>query len=376
MNAMIALADFKKQWELSRDAYQAAVERVGRSGWLILGKEVAAFEDDLAAYWGLSHAVGCASGLDALELAFRCLGMKPGDLVLTTPLSAFATTLAILRAGGVPVFADVDSSGCIDLNHADAAIGALSTKPRFFVPVHLYGHAMNLNDLEAFSRRHDLLLIEDCAQAIGAKSNGRAVGTISRACATSFYPTKNLGAWGDGGALLTNDAEFARRSRCLRDYGQTEKYVHGEIGMNSRLDELQAALLRSVQLPKLAQQTRRRTEIAQRYRQGIRHAKLALVPPPAHSDSVWHLFPVLVKGDRAAFQQHLATRQVASAVHYPRLIPFQPAMKSVQWHSPVGGGLPRAAEFATSELSLPMHPFLTDDEVQTVIDACNSWEPQ
>lgn len=371
---MIGLANFKKQWEFSRDAYQRAIERVGQSGWLILGKEVSAFEADLAAHWGLAHAVGCASGLDALELAFRCLGMKTGDLVLTTPLSAFATTLAIVRVGAVPVFADVDASGLLDLEQAELVLASLPSKPRFIVPVHLFGHAHDLNSLERFARRHELVIIEDCAQAIGARSGDRAVGTLGSVCATSFYPTKNLGAFGDAGALLTNDPEIDARARSLRDYGQSQKYVHSEIGLNSRLDELQAALLRSVQLPALAQQTRRREAIAAKYSAEIRNPRIAIVAAPPHSKSVWHLFPTLVREQRAAFQAHLKARGVESGVHYPKLIPDQPAMRTVRWHGPPV--LPRANEFATSEVSLPMHPFLTDGEVQQVVDACNAWAPR
>ncbi len=370
---MIALANFERQWESSHQAYQAAIDRVGRSGWLILGQEVTAFENDLAAFWGLAHAVGCANGLDALEIAFRCLGMKAGDLVLTTPLSAFATTLAIVRVGATPVFADVDSTGALDLASAEAVLASLPTRPRFIVPVHLYGHAMNLDALEAFAKRHGLIVIEDCAQAIGARSGERPVGASSPACATSFYPTKNLGAFGDGGALLTNDATLAQRARSLRDYGQSEKYVHTEIGLNSRLDELQAALLRSVQLPALAAQTARRQAIARRYLDGIHHPHLSPVRPEPKSQSVWHLFAVLVKGPRAGFQAHLRAKGVGSGVHYPKLISDQPALREVTWYGPKNG-LPRATEFANCELSLPLHPFLTDDEVRTVIDACNSWE--
>lgn len=372
---MIGLANFQRQWECSAPEYLAAVDRVGKSGWLILGREVSSFEADLARYWGLRYAVGCASGLDALEIAFRCLGMKAGDRVLTTPLSAFATTLAILRVGAVPVFADVDVSGQLDLKAAANTIENTSVRPLFMVPVHLYGHAMNLSELESFAREHKLTVIEDCAQAIGARSQGRAVGTVGRMCATSFYPTKNLGAFGDGGALLTDDESLRDRARILRDYGQSEKYIHQEVGLNSRLDEMHAALLRSVQLPKLAEQTRRRQEIAQRYIEGIRNVRVEILPAPTGSESVWHLFPLRVKHDRAAFQRHLDSRGVGSAVHYPRLIPHQPALQQLQAEMTTAA-LPCAEELAHQEVSLPIHPFLTDDEIRTVIDAANTWEGQ
>jgi dTDP-4-amino-4,6-dideoxygalactose transaminase len=371
---MIGLADFQRQWEISRAAYLEAVDRVGKSGWLVLGAEVAQFEADLARFWGVKHALGCASGLDALEMAFRAAGMGPGDRVLTTPLSAFATTLAALRVGAVPVFADVDQSGLLDLDDAARVLSALDGPVRFIVPVHLFGHAMDLVRLRRFAQTQGTTVIEDCAQAIGARSRAERVGAVSAVCATSFYPTKNLGAFGDGGALLTNDEDIWNFTARLRDYGQSEKYVHTEIGLNSRLDELQAALLRSVQLPKLGADTARRREVARRYLVGIRHALVKPVPVPDGSDSVWHLFPVLVAKDRAGFRTHLSNRGVASAVHYPKLIPHQPAMAAYGLASNRERRFEVAEEFAAHELSLPIHAFLTDEEVQTVIDACNSWE--
>ncbi len=370
---MIGLANFQRQWDSSRDAYLAAVDRVGRSGWLILGKEVSQFEADLAKFWGVEHAVGVASGLDALEIAFRCLGMKAGDRVLTTPMSAFATTLAIIKVGAVPVFADLDASGQLDLVQARAVVKAAPAKVRFVVPVHLYGHAMDLDALETFAKEEGLTVIEDCAQAIGAKSRGRPVGALSRAFATSFYPTKNLGAFGDGGALLTNDPAVRDLARSLRDYGQSDKYVHAHLGLNSRLDELQAALL-SIQLSLLPAQTQRRLAIAGRYREGLAHSAIRVLPVPPGSQSVWHLFPVEVEPPlRKSFQRHLTESSVGSAVHYPTLIPHQPAMASTAWE-PKAAGFARAVQLAGSEVSLPMHPFLTDAEVEQVIDACNRWE--
>jgi dTDP-4-amino-4,6-dideoxygalactose transaminase len=366
----IGLVDFRRQWEASRTRYLEAVERVGVSGWLILGREVAAFEEDLARFWGAPHAVGCGSGLDALEIAFRCAEMRPGDRVLTTPLSAFATTLAILRVGAVPVFADVDASGLLDLDDAERRI-AFDGAVRFVVPVHLYGHTMDIGALETFSRKHGAAVIEDCAQAIGAKSRGRRVGEASVACATSFYPTKNLGALGDGGAVLTSDPAIAARARSLRDYGQTDKYVHDVVGMNSRLDELHAAILRSVQLPALAEQTTRRRAIAQRYRDELRNASFVMPPPPPGSESVWHLFPLLVRG-REAFREHLSSRGVATGLHYPKVIPAQKAMAASGYPHP-RWPLGNAERFAREQVSIPLHPFLTDDEVGQVIAACNSW---
>ena len=369
----VLLNDFRAQWRDIRSDAIAALERVGESGWLILGDEVRTFEEQLARFWDAKHAVGCANGLDALEIALRVLGLRPGDKVLTTPLSAFATTLAIVRAGGVPVFVDIDESGLIDLSSCAAALER-HRDMRHFVPVHLYGHAVDAAELERLRSHYDLALVEDCAQAIGAKSGNRPVGTTGQIAATSFYPTKNLGAMGDGGALLCSDDALAETARTLRDYGQSSKYVHSRLGMNSRLDELQAAIMRSALLPRLSDATARRRVIAQRYRDGIHNTAVRVVPTPANSASVWHLFPVRIAADRDGFRAHLQKHGVASGIHYPQTIPDQPALADVP-NALIVGDLTHACAFAREEVSLPMHPYLTDAEVDVVIKACNTWRP-
>jgi len=199
------------------------------------------------------------------------------------------------------------------------------------------------------------------------------VGSTGAAAATSFYPTKNLGAMGDGGALASRSATLAAEARCLRDYGQSAKYVHAKLGMNSRLDELQAAILRSALLPRLPRFTQRRVEIAEAYQRGLSSRGLTLVPVPAGSQSVWHLFPVLVGGSREAFMAHLGQAGVASGVHYPTIIPDQPAFAGVRFECK--DGLTQARRFAHTELSLPIHPYLTDEQQQRVIEACQRWNP-
>lgn len=369
---MIVMNDFKRQWIDLKSDTLGAVERVGASGWYILGKEVQAFEAALSTLSGVRHAVGCANGLDAIEIALRAHGLKVGDKVLTTPLSAFATTLAIVRAGGVPVFVDVDASGHLDLDLADAA---LKDHPdiRFMVPVHLFGHPMDLQRLQSIRQKHGIVLIEDAAQSILAQHGGQVIGSAGQAATLSFYPTKNLGAMGDGGALLTNDEALAEKFRCLRDYGQSSKYVHSDIGLNSRLDELHAAVLRAAMLPRLEGWTTRRRDIARRYREGLRHEAVAVVHVSEASQSAWHLFPVMVAGERReSFMAHLAERQVQSGIHYPRLITDQEAMRTVPG-AQVLGALETAHRFAACEVSLPIHPYLSDDEVNQVIEAVNSW---
>ena len=369
--AQILLNDFKRQWADTGESVLEAVRRVGESGWYVLGREVADFERTVAARVGRAHAIGCASGLDAIEIGLRASGVTPGSKVLTTPLSAFATTLAILRAGAVPVFVDVDEHGLLDL---DLCRMVLASDPaiRALVPVHLYGHPLDLKALAELRDQFALTVVEDCAQAIGAVRSGQQVGSVGQVTALSFYPTKNLGALGDGGAITTDDAGIAARCRSLRDYCQSQRYLHDEVGLNSRLDEVHAAILGHAFLPKLAAWTARRREVAQAYLTGIRHPEIRLPSLPISSASVWHLFPVCVPAQRrASFMEHARAAGVLTAIHYPRLITDQPALRGQTFE--VRSPLPRATALAASEVSLPIHPFLTDDEISRVVAAVNTW---
>jgi dTDP-3-amino-3,4,6-trideoxy-alpha-D-glucose transaminase len=370
MKPTVLLNDFKAQWRCIREDTLQAVDRVGQSGWFILGDEVARFEQQLAAYADKQYAIGCASGLDAIELGLRILGCR-GKPVITTPLSAFATTLAIVRAGGVPIFIDTDESGLLDLNKVKAFLESKDDQEHLLVPVHLFGHSLNLQMLRHLRERFRLRVLEDCAQAIGAKSNGKKIGAASDVAALSFYPTKNLGCMGDGGAVITDSEESATLARALRDYGQTGKYRHTYLGMNSRLDEIQAAILTYALLPRLADFTKRRREIAGCYRSHIVSEELQIPPEPHGSDSVYHLFPILVQGDRQNFQEHLRTQAIQSAVHYPILIPDQSALRGQPFV--VEDELTNARRFAATEVSLPIHPFMSDDDVERVVAACNTW---
>lgn len=363
---MILQNDFKRQWAEIGPAAMGAVERVGASGRYILGREVEAFEGKLAGFWSVAHAVGVANGMDAIEIGLRCLDLKAGQKVLTTPFSAFATTLAILRAGGVPVFVDVDDNGNIDLEQCREVLSR-ERSIRFFVPVHLYGNPLDLAKLAGLKRDFDLLIVEDCAQAIGAKHGG-SVGTVGQAAATSFYPTKNLGALGDGGALLTNDPRVASRARALRHYGQSDLYLHDELGLNSRLDELHAAVLSDALLPNLERWTEIRRQIAARYLREL--PSVRTIKPAPSAEPAWHLFPIFVDAaERDSTRERLLGCGVASGVHYPRLIPEQPAMQvSVTYEVAIEPS--NARRLAASEISLPIHPFLEDNELEVVVTAC------
>ncbi len=365
---MILLNDFKRQWADCGEAVLDAVRHVGESGWYILGEEVRRAEEALAATWERRFCVGVGTGLDAIEIALRALGLSPGDRVVTTPNSAFATTLAIVRIGAIPIFVDVDAGGQIDLGQCREILTSRSDV-RFMVPVHLYGEPLDPQALADLRNRFDWKIVEDCAQSILARRGGRPAGSIGQAAATSFYPTKNLGAFGDGGAILTDDAVLADAARQLRDYGQSEKYVHTRLGTNSRLDELHAAILRRALMPRLEAYTRRRREVAAAYRAGIRQPCIRV--PEAAGEGVGHLFPIVVPANRQGFRAFLKERGVATGEHYPLPIPDQPAMRGVPFEAPFG--LTRVREFCASEVSLPIHPYLLDDEVARVIEAVNTW---
>jgi dTDP-3-amino-3,4,6-trideoxy-alpha-D-glucose transaminase len=359
--------DFAAQWaEIAGDA-QAALDRVGRSGWLVLGEEVAAFEREIADWWGLPHAVGVASGLDAIEIALRLRDIGPGDRVVTTPLTAYATTMAILKVGAEPVWVDVDDTGGLDLARAREAILADPTV-KALVPVHLFGHPLDPEALAAIAADTGVTVIEDCAQSAGARRGNAPTGRAGGLAATSLYPTKNLGALGDGGVLFTATEDDAERARRLRNYGQEGRYNHVELGLNSRLDEVHAAILRSALVPRLDGWLSRRAAIADRYVEGLRDVGALRPVRPADGQSANHLFPVeVVDGDRDAWLTGLAGKGIGVGIHYPFLCPDAPASAG---RGTVVGELTTARRLAARELSLPLHPFMSDADADAALAAC------
>jgi dTDP-4-amino-4,6-dideoxygalactose transaminase len=363
----ITMNDFRREPDELVRAELAACERVIRSGWWILGREVTAFEQAWAAYLGTPAAVGCANGLDAIELGLRALDIGPGDEVITTPMTAFATVLAVLRAGAVPVLADINPHTA--MLSVDSVKRCIGRRTRAILLVHLYGQAGPLDELLNLAEDQGIQLLEDCAQAHGAMWGGRPVGNFGAFAAWSFYPTKNLGAIGDGGALTTSRPEVAERARVLRNYGQTVRYQHPFLGMNSRLDELQAAIL-SARLEYMPQWIARRRAIAMRYAAEINGRRISPMPLPddplRHSH---HLFVVRC-AQRRELQAHLRERGIESLIHYPVPIHMQEPCRQVG-RDPQGL---RAAEVhADSCLSLPCHAGLLDAEVGQVIAAVNQF---
>lgn len=358
---------FKAEPPALKHEMRAALDRVLESGSYVLGDEVKAFERKWAAACDTTHAVGVANGLDAIEIILRALNIGPGDEVITTSMTAFATVLAIYRAGAIPVVADIDpATGLMSLASAQRCLSATT---KAIVLVHLYGQLRDLPAWQRFCKRHGVMLVEDCAQAHGAQLDGVAAGSFGVAAAHSFYPTKNLGALGDGGAITTNDAVLASQAAQLRNYGQSERYVHPVLGLNSRLDEMQAALL-SVRLRWLDSHTARRRAIAMSYLDGIRNPHCELLSRPvAPAAHVHHLF-VLKCARRQELVDHLDGMQVQSLMHYPIPVHLQAPCRDAR-RDPQGLG---ASElYARQCLSIPCHPQLTDAEITRVTQAVNAF---
>ena len=360
----VPLNDLARTDALARQQLGAAVRRVVDRGHFVLGPEVKAFEEAFAAYCGTSHCIGVANGSDALELAVRAAGVLPGDEVVTVANAAMYSTLAILACGAVPVYADIAAD---TLTMTDATLMSVVTgRTRAVIVTHLYGHMADVAAIRAALGARAVVLIEDCAQAHGARMGAARAGSIGDLGCFSFYPTKNLGALGDGGAVVTRDPALAQRVRALRQYGWDAKYHVAEPGgRNSRLDEVQAAVLLE-RLPHLDATNARRREIVAAYAKGIRHPAIR-TQPPAGERSVAHL-AVVRSTARDALRAHLQASGVGTDVHYPVPDHHQPIMLGR-----ASARLPVTEQACREVLSLPCFPGLRDDEVQHVVAACNAF---
>jgi dTDP-4-amino-4,6-dideoxygalactose transaminase len=348
------------QYRAHRKPIQAAISRVLEGDTYILGGEVESFERAFAEYCGVDHAIGVASGTDALILALRAIGLGSGDEVITVSHTAVATVAAILACGATPVLVDIDpGSYTIDPARIESAITA---RTKAIIPVHLYGQPAAMDEIAAIGHGRNLVVVEDCAQAAGARHRGRVVGGIGDIGCFSFYPTKNLGAIGDGGIVVTSNDEWAARVRRLRQYGWDEARMPHEIGVNSRLDSLQAAIL-SAKLPHLDADNARRAAVARRYDEAF--AGLPLTSPAVSDNGshVYHLY-VIKDANRDRLRAHLSNDGIGSAIHYPAAVHSQKvyAEKAVV----PAEGLPVTDRLVSQILSLPMYPELTDDEVHQV----------
>ncbi|MEH6470964.1 MAG: DegT/DnrJ/EryC1/StrS family aminotransferase [Halopseudomonas sp.] len=360
--------DFKAEPQALRDAMLSAVSRVFDSGWYVLGNEVSSFELQWASSCGVAHGVGVGNGLDALEIALRGLGVGLGDEVITTPMTAFATVLAILRTGAKPVLADIDPDTA--LLSLESVKRCLSSKVKAVVLVHLYGQLRCMDEWRAFCSKYELFLIEDCAQAHLASWQGKGAGSFGNAGAYSFYPTKNLGATGDAGMLVTDDDDLAERAARLRNYGQSERYHHPELGMNSRLDEIHAAILveRVKWLPEF---TERRRQIASAYCLNIANPLVRMLSQPEEADAhVYHLF-VITCERREELMEHLLRHNIQSLMHYP--VPMHLQEPCVDFRCDPSG-LKSTERHASTCLSLPCHPQMSDVDIERVIASVNSFK--
>jgi len=361
----IPLLDLRAQYQTIKPEIDAAIQRVLDRGQFVLGSEGEALEREMAAYCGVAHAVAVASGTDALELSLRAAGIGSGDEVITTAFSFFATAEAIIAAGARPVFADIDvTSYNLDPDEVERRI---TRRTKAILPVHLFGHPCAMDRLMTIAKAHRLKVIEDCAQAIGAKFRGRPVGSFGDAGCLSFYPTKNLGGYGDGGMVVTNHAKTAEQIRLLRTHGSRQPYHHLILGTNSRLDELQAAILR-VKLRHLDQWNDARRRLAHGYTARITQRGLLGVTPPRElpdSHHVYHLYSLRVRR-RDRVRLLLAQQGVTSQVYYPKTLPAQPALAALRGRR---ASYPHADALCREILALPLYPELAGHAIKRVIDA-------
>ncbi len=363
----VPFGDLKRQHDMLRTELDQAIGRVLSSGWYILGPATQAFEQEFAAYCGVKECVGVANGTEALYLAMAALGIGPGDEVITVANAAVYETLTILQTGATPIFVDVDPQTYnLDPSKLEAAI---TTRTKAIMPVHLYGRMAPMDTIMSIAKRHALAVVEDCAQAHGAALRGRRAGSMGICGCFSFYPTKNLGAIGDGGAIVTNDSTFANKLRRLRQYGWERKYHTSDLGgLNSRLDELQAAIL-SVKLRHLPAWNARRQEIAELYDELLMDADVIIPETPAPGEHVYHLYVVRSK-QRDALMMDLRAKGIGSDIHYPLPAHQQP----VYSYLAPAGGLPHTEQLAGEVLSLPIYPELTNDEVRVVAEGVRGFK--
>lgn len=352
-------------FEKYQSEFEEAALRVLRSGWYILGKEVEQFEEEFAAYVGSKYAVGLASGLDALWLAFRILGIGKGDEVIVQANTYIASVMGITINGAIPIFVEPDAFYGID---ADKIEEKITDKTKAILVVHLYGHACQMDKVVSICKKHNLRLVEDCAQSHGATYNGQMTGTFGDVGCFSFYPSKNLGAFGDAGAVTINDEKLKDDFKMYRNYGSEKRYYNKVVGANSRLDEMQAALLR-VRLSHMAEITEERMQIAKKYSSGIKNEKVLLPEIRDAANCVWHQYVVRV-GNRDAFMAYLKDNGVASQIHYPIPPHLSEAYASLGYKK---GDFPIAEQYADEVLSLPMYTGITDDEIQRVVEVINNY---
>jgi len=355
---MISIVDLRREYAEISPEISRAIQRVLKSGWFILGEELERFEDEFSKYVGTKYAIGVNSGSDALLLALQALGIGKGDEVITVSHTFISTVDAIVRNGAKPVFVDITpDTYCIDVKKIE---GRITKRTKALLPVHLYGHPADMEPIMEIAKKYKLSVIEDACQAHGAEYKGSKAGSMGDIGCFSFYPVKNLGAYGDGGMIVTNNEESAQKLRMLRNYGQARKYYHDFIGVNSRLDEMQAAILR-VKLKHLDDWNSSRREFAQIYDKLLKDTDVVTPIEKRYARHVYHLYVIRDK-NRDRLQQHLLAKGIQTQIHYPIPVHKQKAYLELG-HT---AKLPITERICSEILSLPLHPFLNEDEVNAI----------
>ena len=362
----IPFGDLKRQYLTIKEEIDEAISNVLNRGWFILGEELLAFEEEFASYCNVDYGIGVGSGTEALHLSLVACGVEPGDEVITVPNTAVPTVSAISCAGAIPAFVDIDpNTYTMDPNKLEDYLKKRFTtkKAKAVIPVHLYGYPADMDPILEIARRYGLKVIEDACQAHGAEYKNQKVGSLGDAGCFSFYPSKNLGAYGDGGMIVTNDSDLAKRISMLRNYGQENRYHHKIKGFNSRLDEIQAAILR-IKLRHLDRWNKRRRQIAKIYDQGTAHSEIKKPIEMDNSQHVYHLYVIRTK-NREEIQKNLLEKGIETIIHYPVPIHLQEAYKDLKLKEST---FPQAELHAKESVSLPVYPELSDSEVQHICD--------
>ena len=361
---MINFADLKKEYNEISSEITAAVDKVLKSGFFILGEELTNFEEEFSSYTETKYAVGVNSGSDALFLAIKALEIGEGDEIITTSHTFISTVDSIVRNCAIPVFVDIDlDTYCIDVAKIEEKI---TQKTKAILPVHLYGHPTDMNPIMEIAKRYNLFVIEDACQAHGAKYDSKKVGSIGDLGCFSFYPTKNLGAYGDGGMVVTNNEELAERLGKLRNYGQPQKYFHDFVGVNSRLDEIQAAVLR-IKLKHLDEWNHRRRKLAELYNELLGDSGILLPVEKEYAEHVYHLYVIRTE-ERDRLLQQLSKNKIQTQIHYPIAVHQQKAYRDFGYNI----NLPVTEKTCCEIISLPMHPWLSSDDVLDIAQIVRS----
>lgn len=365
MKMNINFAVLARQYEKYQTEYEEAALRTLRSGWYIMGKELETFEKLYADYQGSKYCLGVGNGLDALRLALTALGVGAGDEVIVQTNTFIATALAITESGATPVFVEADDYFGVD---PDAIEKAITPKTKAIMAVHLYGQPCDMDAICAIAKKHNLFIVEDCAQCHGATYKGKKCGTFGDVAAFSFYPTKPIGAFGDSGAVTTDNEKVYEKLRMLRNYGSRVKYDHEIIGINSRLDEIQAAIT-AVNVRHAEENNAERMEIARKYTENINNPKVKIPAIRPDTTHVYHVFPIMCE-DREDLKKYLEEKGIATQIHYPISCHLAGCYSDFGYKE---GDLPKSEYFAKHELSLPIYVGLTNEEIQYIIDAINAY---